>query len=73
MSDLTCRVYSRWFPDEPCGEPATVTGRSGCVHEHVWNTAVCEHHATVTLYCETCYALDQHRCPAPMTRMGTLA
>ena len=73
MTERKCRVYSRWFPDRPCGAPATVAVRSACVHEHVWDGAVCEEHAGVTLYCERCYAVDRHSCQASMTRLGALA
>ena len=70
---IKCRVYSRWFPDRPCGAPATISVRCACVHEHVWDGAVCDEHASTELHCEQCYAIDKHHCLAPMTRLGTLA
>lgn len=39
---VACEVRV-WYPSGvvPCGEPATVVLTSGCVHEHLVDTAMC--------------------------------
>jgi hypothetical protein len=66
-----CRVYDLWFRERrPCGQPAAVHVRSGCIHEHVWEGDVCERHAGAKLHCPLCYRTDKHACPVTLLPAG---
>ena len=50
-----------------CGEPATVTLRGGCIHEHIKTKQYCTEHGQLTpgdavWFCRDC-AEDGHDCP----------
>ena len=52
----------------PCGKPATVTVKYGCVHEHISTALLCDYHAQGIISgeplqsCTKCWNDAGHRC-----------
>jgi hypothetical protein len=38
-----------------CTRPVVAILTAGCVHEHIRRGRVCEHHASMQLFCRPCY------------------
>lgn len=52
---------------EPCGAGSVIKLLSGCIHEHLYQADVCQHHieqvARGESWCGACADLDGHQCP----------
>jgi hypothetical protein len=67
----TCNVR-KTFRGTTCTGSSVITVLTGCVHEHVAERSVCQHHvealANGRLYCHACLAVDGHTCEMALIR-----
>ena len=76
LDDQLCEATS-WYAGEPCGAPAFGFFRRACVHEHVRDGWLCQHHAEVEQpVCLDCSDLGgglSHECPVILVPLEVAA